>query len=86
MTFPVTGVTDHHCIRVRRGVRLLVLLLVLVLALAFALALALALLPLAFALALVGSADVHRQCVAGHEDASDLLSHKEDTLKGEQHA
>ena len=68
VTFPVTKVTDHLCIGVRRGFLLLVL--------ALALALALALLPLAP----VDSADVHRhrpcQCAAGHDDASDLLSHK----------
>ena len=74
-----TALTDHLCVRVRRGILLLVLL-----ALAFALALlalafALALLPLALTLTLVDSANIHRrqacQCVAGHDDASDLLSH-----------
>ena len=43
VTFPVTAATDHLCIRVRRGILLIVLLLVLALALASALAL----LPLA---------------------------------------
>ena len=50
LTFPVTAVTDHLCIKVRRGIFLPVLLLVL----------ALALLPLTFALALVDGADIHR--------------------------
>ena len=52
----------------------------LLLVLVLALALALVLLPFAFAPPLVDSADVHRrgacQCVAGHDDASDLFSHQ----------
>ena len=67
VTFPVTVVTDHLCIKVRRKILLLVL------------ALVPALLSLGFVLALVDSADVcwrqACQCVTGH-DVSDLLSHK----------
>ena len=75
VTFPVAIRTNYLCIKVRRGISLLVLLLVLIVALA----LPFALLLLALSFALMNSTDVYRyracQRVAVHDDALDLLSH-----------